>query len=433
MQHIGSLDRFRPAARLGILVGLVLCPLAAAQTSPPAEGTSSVQPVSVAAPASQAAEEGAATTWPPGLAMEGLDKIGLGEPMKKLGLRFFGSAETGFTGRLTGDGNPLFGRVFDARRPNNLRWNQLVMTVDRPYDSGKQFDAGFRMDGMYGGDALLSHSVGLFDKAGHGTGDNWADVPQLYGQIWFKTGKASGLELTVGKFSTPMGYEAPYAPNTPFYSHSFLYGYAEPITHTGVKANYVFSQYASAFFAIVNGWDDFEDNNHAHSYMTGLTLAGKEQIDGHARDQMSFSAMTGPEQPGNVSNYRTLLDVTATHWWTGKLSSGLTGDWGTEENVGGFDRANWYGVAHYLTYVFDPHVTVQWRAEWFNDDTGVRIGAAGNYMENTFGLALTPWPKDNILKNLSIRPEFRWDAAQHAVFDERFNQLTAAVDVVIKF
>ena len=48
------------------------------------------------------------------------------------------------------------------------------------------------------------------------------------------------------------------------------FDFAEPIAHTGVKMNYVFNPLASAYFAIVNGWDDFEDNNHAHSYMTGF-------------------------------------------------------------------------------------------------------------------------------------------------------------------
>ncbi len=245
-----------------IMVCLVSRPVAA-QTTQPAEGTPSGKPQSPAAPASQPQEEATGVAWPPGLAMEGLDKLGLGEPMKKANLRFYGFVDSGFTGRLTGDGNPLFGRFFDARRPNNLRLDQLVLTLERTYDTEKSFDVGFRMDGMYGGDALLTHALGLFDKAGTGSGDNWADVPQIYGQLWFKTGKGSGLELTVGKFITPMGFESTYGPSTPLYSRSFLFGFAEPISHTGIKANYIVNPQVSAYFAIVNGWDDFEDNNHA--------------------------------------------------------------------------------------------------------------------------------------------------------------------------
>jgi hypothetical protein len=418
------------------LANLLACRLLMAQATRPAPAADAAasepsEPPKV--PARQPAQEATEAAWPPGLIMEGFDKVGLGDPMKKPGLRFYGFVETGFTGRLTGDSDPLAGRAFDARRPNNLRLNQTVLTLERPYDATQSFDAGFRMDGMYGGDALLTHSAGLFTKAGHGQGDNWADVPQIYGQLWFKTGRASGLELMVGKFLTPMGFEGTYAPGNSLYSHSFLYSFAEPISHTGVKANYVFNSQASAFFAIVNGWDDFADNNHAHSYMTGLSLSGKEQIDNHARNQMSVSMMTGPEQSNTVHDYRTLLSMTGTHWWTAKLSSGLAADWGTEKNVGGFDRANWYGVAHYLSYIIDPHVTATWRAEWFDDDSGRRIGTEGSYLENTLGLAIAPCPKDHFLRNVMIRPEIRWDNAQHPAFDDRFNQLTAAVDVIVKF
>lgn len=398
----------------------------------PAEKELGGTPVEPGSPASQPAEA-APTAWPPGLIMEGLDKIGLKKPMDTLGLRTYGWVEAGFTGRLTGDSNPLFGRLFDAARPNNLKLNQMVLTLDRPYDANKSFDAGFRMDGMYGSDAHFTHSLGLFDKAGEGNGSNWADVPQFYGQLWFKTGKESGLEVTVGKFLTPIGYESSYAPLNALYSHSYLFYFAEPIAHTGVKLNYIINSRMSAYFGIVNGWDDFEDNNHAHSYMTGFALAGAEQIDGHARDQVAFNVITGPEQADIVHNYRTLLDMTATHWWTAKLASGLNADWATEENIGDIRRANWYGIAHYLTYAFNSYVSATWRSEWFADDQGVRIGAQGNYLENTFGLNITPLPKDAVFKNLSIRPEFRWDNGQHPVFDDRFNLLTAAVDVVFKF
>ena len=96
-------------------------------------------------------------------------------------------------------------------------------------------------------------------------------------------------------------------------------------------------------------------------------------------------------------------------------------------------RAHWYGVSHYLTYVFNDRVSATWRTEWFADDTGARIGVAGNYYENTLGLNLTPWPKHGILKNLSFRPEVRWDNSNQPVFGDSHNQMTIAFDVIFKF
>jgi hypothetical protein len=373
--------------------------------------------------------------------MDGLDKIGARKPLDDLGLRVYGVEESGFTGNLTNGQRVLFGRVFDAFRPNNVQNNQTRLIVERPYDSSKSFDIGGRFEMMYGSDARITKNsfagageYAIPENVGEGRGANWLDFLQAYGQLWFKTGKESGLEVTAGKWVSPLGCEVVAAEGNALYSHSYLFGYAVPFTHTGVKLNYVWSPQLSTYFAVVNGWDDFEDNNGAPSFMAGGAWSGTEQIGGHARDQVYFNAITGPEQTGQVGNNRTVLDATVTHWWTDRLSSCVNGDFGTEEGAapnGG--RANWYGVAHYLTYVFNDYVSGTWRTEWFADDSGSRIGQAGNFYENTFGLNLTPWPKHEILKNLSIRPEIRWDHSDQPVFGGTHDQMTLGFDMIFKF
>ena len=91
-------------------------------------------------------------------------------------------------------------------------------------------------------------------------------------------------------------------------------------------------------------------------------------------------------------------------------------------------------MAHYLGYTLNEYVTGTWRAEWFRDDGGTRTGFDGHVFENTWGVNLTPLPADKVLKNLSLRPEFRWDfACQPAFGEDHRNQLTAAIDVIFKF
>jgi len=371
--------------------------------------------------------------WPPGLLMDLLGPAR--KPLDSIGFRTWGFVEGGFTGRLTGGQHPLPLRGFEARRPDNLRLQQLRMTFDRPYDSAKPVDAGFRIDGLFGGDALLTHSPGLFDKAGHGQSDAWADLTQMYLQAWIKTGKESGLEITGGKFVTTHGAEVIDAVGNALFSHSLLFNFAIPFTHTGVKVNAIFNPQVSAYVAVVRGWEVFEDNNDAMSLMTGGALSSKEQIDGHARTTLALNVITGPEQPKNVSNYRTLSDIVLTHWWTSKLSQTLNFDYATEQaatHTGG--AAHWYGVAHYLTYLCNEYVSPTWRVEWFRDQDGVRTGTAANYYENTWGLAITPLPNHPVFKNLVVRPELRWDFADRAAFgDTHFNQMTLAFDVIFKF
>ena len=396
-----------------------------------ASGAEAASTASSTQPSSQPAEE----TWPPGLLMKLLEseKVGVGKAMDDLGIRAWGFVETGFTGDLTNGQKTLFGRLYDARRANELRLNQFQLTVERPYDNTKDVDFGGRVDGVFGGDPMLTHAAGLLDHSGSGQGDDWTDVVQAYGQAWFKTGKDSGLELTFGKFLEIAGCESAEAVYNPLYSHSYIDAFAQPTTMTGVVAKYIFNSQASAYFGVVEGWDVFQDNNNAPSYIAGGTLSSAEQVGKNARDQLAFNIITGPEQTDNTSNFRNLVDATWTHWWTEKFSTALNGDFGTEKNVPGFGTSDWYGLAHYATYAFDDRVSATWRTEWFADDTGSRIGRAGNFCENTFGLNLTPWPRDGFLKNFSLRPELRWDHSDQPVFANEHDQMTLAIDLIFKF
>jgi hypothetical protein len=386
-----------------------------------------------AAPADAAAEAPPAA-WPPGLLMENLQKLGGGKPLDTAGIRIWGYFEGGFTGRLTGGQHPLPLMGFESTRPNSALLHQFRLTVDRPYDAAKSVDWGFRVDGLFGSDAFFTHSLGLFQYAGHGTGSEWADLTQFYGQGWFKTGADSGLELTVGKFATPMGAEVIDATGNALFSHSYLFNFAEPFTHTGVKLNYIINPQVSVYVAAVEGADVFDDNNRAWSTMAGTALSSAEQIDGHARASLSLNVMVGPEQTGSVSPQRALVDVVGTYWWTSKLSQTVSFDYAVEQDVPDVGDAHWYGVAHYLTYTINEYASATWRTEWFRDADGVRTGTAANYYENTWGLAITPAPNHPVLKNLVVRPELRWDFADAPAFGgDNHNQLTAGFDVIFKF
>ncbi len=386
------------------------------------------QTAATTAPA--ATEPAKEATWPPGLLMDGLDAIGAKKPMDTLGIRTYGYVEAGFMGRLTGGQTILPGRLLDARRPNNIRLNQLSLTVDRPYDTEKQFDIGGRATALYGGDAMITHALGL-NQMGSGDGENWFDPFLFYGQAWLKTGKDSGFEFTVGKFAGPLGFEATDAPSSPMYSHSYLYNNMGPFTVTGAQVKYIFNSQWSAYFAIVNGWDDFRDNNHAHSYIAGGTWNSAEQIGGHSRATVALNVMTGPETEYDVNDYRTVVDGYVTYWWSEKLSQTVHSAWGN--HMVNTDKHQ-YGVAHYLSYIFNDYCTGTWRTEWFRDDTETLAAVAANWYEMTWGVALTPCPTDKYLKNLQFRPELRWDFADQAVFGaSRDNQLTLGMDVIFKF
>jgi hypothetical protein len=359
--------------------------------------------------------------------------------MDNLGLRFWGAVEAGFTGRLTNGESPLPLRDYDAPRPDSLRLNQVQLTLDRPYDSTKSFDFGGRFDLLYGGDARFTHAAGLADHIGGMGNDDfqWADVLQAYGQLWFKTGSESGLELTFGKFLTLVGSESAEATNNLLYSHSDIYTFLEPTTHTGGVAKYIFSSQVYAYFGIVEGWDVVEDNNTAESYLAGVSWSSKAQVSGHAQTQASLNIITGPERTDDNSDCRTLTDVVINQSWTDKLTESLNFDWLAEENVPGIahKRADAYGAAHYLTYICNDYISGTWRLEEMRDDGGWRTGVNGDLYESTIGASLTPAPNHAQLKNLVLRPEFRcdWSDNPDAFGHGHESQLTLAMDLIYKF
>jgi hypothetical protein len=386
----------------------------------------------------------AAAGWPPGLMMDGLDAIGLGKPMKELGLRTYGYVEAGMTFELSGPGDKHTGlplRSFDSRRPQNLRLNQLTLFLDRPVDTSKSFDAGGTFTFLYGTDARLTHSLGLLDKQNH---EAQPDILQGYGELWFKTGEGGqGLDVIFGKWFTPVGCEVTVPSSNFLYSHGYLFSFAQPVAHTGLKLTYYFDPVNYAYFGVVRGWDVFDDNNDGATFMGGFQLSGKQLIGANPRSQLAVNVIAGPEQsgegwPGN----RVLLDVVWIWRWTEKLTQHINADYGFQDDVPGAlgdgdvpgvrDSA-WYGLGYWLNYAFNDYLSATGRAEWFTDNHGVRTGYRGTFFEATTGLSITPFPKDRVLRNLTIRPEIRADwSANDAPFAGNC-QMTAAFDVIYKF
>ena len=414
-----------------------LCAAAAVFAAEPPAGTES-QPAGPSAPANPPPPP-APGTWPPGLIMDSLMGTDVGKEMEAVGLRLWGAAETSFTGRLSNGESPLPLRNYDAVRPDSLRLNQAQLTLDRPYDSAKSFDFGARFDLLYGGDAKFTHAAGFMDHIGGMGNDDfqWADLIQAYGQLWLKTGAESGLELTLGKFLELAGSESAEATNNLLYSHSDIYTFLEPTTHTGGMAKYIFNSQLFAYFGIVEGWDVVQDNNTAVTYLAGGGWSSKAQIAGHARTQALLNLITGPERANDNSHYRTLTDVVINQSWTDKLTESLNFDWLAEEDVPGIHhkRADALGAAHYLTYTFSDYVSGTWRVEEMRYDGGWRTGVNGDLFESTFGVSLTPAPNHPQLKNLMLRPEFRcdWSDNPNAFGHGQESQLTAAVDLIYKF
>ncbi len=377
--------------------------------------------------------------------MGALNQVGIAPVLDDWGIDITGHVEASYTYNFREpEGDINVGRLFDDEH-DEFTLNQVDVTVARTLTNDdhdvtgykNHVNFGFKMEWMYGKDARFIHSNGLFDHyADDGARNEEFDLTQAYGEVGLNVG--NGLLLTIGKFVTPIGLEVINPTGNALYSHSFLFNFAIPFTHSGVMAKYDFNDHLSLTGGVVRGWDQsLEDNNDDPSYIA--SLAYKWQRGDSKPIDIILTAITGPEQTDTNGNWRTLVDVIVKTQVSDQLTLALNGDWGYEEDAELTDegtptgrQAQWYGVAAYATYKVDDMWSITARGEWFNDHDNTR-GIGTNVYEATLGVAIRPFHNDQFGSNLLIRPEVRYDYSEQGLFDGQNDQITAAVDAIFTF
>jgi len=249
---------------------------------------------------------------------------------------------------------------------------------------------GYRLKLDVGETAKFIHSRGL------GGSNDVFDLTEAYVDYVAPLGK--GLKLRFGKFVTMAGAEVIEARDNPNYSRSFLFNYAEPLTHTGFMASYPVSDQWTASLYLVNGWDNTDDNNQGKTGALSVAYTPMEQF------STTLNLMYGPEKDNNNHDDRFLLDWVGTVKPIKNLSFILNIDYGTDQHSapdGG--EAKWYGWAVIGKYDFNDWFSVALRGEYFNDPQGFRTGTAQRLKE------ITLTPQFVVAKNLLVRPEYRHD------------------------
>jgi len=128
--------------------------------------------------------------------MDLLDRAGLAKPLDDMGINLYGHVEAGWTWNFDDPSsklNPF--RIFDFEH-NEPILDQLDFTVERAVDYRKnKFDVGFKAEIMWGADAGIIHSNGLFDwYDGIRKPENQWDLTQAYVDVVIPVG--TGLRRT---------------------------------------------------------------------------------------------------------------------------------------------------------------------------------------------------------------------------------------------
>lgn len=367
------------------------------------------------------------------LLMDTLSKTPLGPALDSAGINIYGHVEAGWTANFDPPANDQNAfRLFDFQ-DQKILLDQLDLTVERRVDYRKnQFDIGGAMEWMWGADAGLIHANGVFDHYDAARSpQNQFDPVQFYVDVTLPI--LNGTRIRAGKFANLVGFESinPTTDFIGFYSRSFVFGTGYPFTHTGVLATFDLCPNRSLTFTggVTRGDDQsFEDNNDSWSFLGSLNWVINKNM------ALYIANSTGPEQPGNDSDYRTTWDVSF-FWQATERCRFLANGYFIYDAAGAADGGSGYlySVALLGSYQMCKEAAFKVRGEYFHDQDGLRIPAGTSLYEVTLGLDVVPFAKDPVGKNLIIRPELRFDFSDDDVFQGESHQYTFGVDAIFKF
>jgi hypothetical protein len=265
---------------------------------------------------------------------------------------------------------------------------------------GDSWDFGGRFDFMWGSDSIFTQAYGVpsYDQnTGVAMTRNHWDLnllrntgrfydialPQLYAEAYIPIG--NGLDVKLGHFYTPIGYEVVTSPDNFFYSKPYTFQYGEPFTHTGVLGSYTFDKNWSAIGGVVTGsatggWDGGWDQQLGN--WDGL-FGGTWNTEDKATS-VFLSGTYGGQSEHNSTAW-ALYSLVLKHNLLDDLHLVMQHDHGFANGVlvsdgnNGFvnKNAQWYGLNTYLFYDIQDNLTAGIRGEWFRDQAGYRVCSPG--------------------------------------------------------
>lgn len=212
----------------------------------------------------------------------------------------------------------------------------------------------------------------------------------------------NGIKLDAGKFLSPIGAEVVESSANWNYTRSFLFGYAVPAFHVGVRLSYPVVPSFTVSAMLVNGFTRTIDNNSGKTFGAQLAWAPTKSF------SLTGNVISGPEQTDNNTAMRTLWDAVVVWQMCDQMAVNVNYDYGYESLYG--DKAIWSGVSVMSQYTFGEGFAAALRGEWFEDRLGSQTGMPQELKEITL---TGDWrPQSRWL----LRAEVRRDWSTKAVF-----------------
>ncbi len=363
-----------------------------------------------------------------------------------LGLSLYGYVDVSYTQNFKNpSGNVNQNRVFDVDS-NSFRIQLAQIVLDKEAKTGGPLEdaAGFRIKLNFGEDAEFT--------GGSVSGDD-VDFQEVYAQFIAPFG--NGIDLRMGRMNTLIGYEVIESPYNPNFSRSWLFGFGQPFTTTGIRGSYDFTDQVSFSIGVINDFrGNISDDNNTKGVESALFYSPTDWLGLTAYGFFSNNEGGSGGQGASGNDDGRLLgggiiDIQAME----STKIVLEAYYANQENAGGTgNNARWNGFAGYIIHDFTEQWGFNFRGEIFEDAQGFascfgdgtkggggkpgscapgRGGAGQTLWETTYTLLYKPVP------SLMTRLEYRYDKSDHKTFLKGNkavdNQQTLALEVVYLF
>jgi hypothetical protein len=225
------------------------------------------------------------------------------------------------------------------------------------------------------------------------------------------------ITVIAGKYVTLAGAEVIAPTGNTNFSRSLLF-FAEPLTHTGIRATYAVNDTLNVIVGVNNGWNT-----------TSTSFGSKTGELGLAFTPNKIFSLTAQAYIGKAELYdanRTLVDVVATYNATSALSFVLSYDWGKQQqaDMAGVSSPDldWQGVAGYVNYAFNDQWRVSVRGEYLDDKDGFVTQTPQKVKEGTVTFGYSP------VKSFELRIEARYDKSDQSTFLKSVNGAAQTFD-----
>jgi hypothetical protein len=246
------------------------------------------------------------------------------------------------------------------------------------------------------------------------------DIDNL--QVSWTPSPQRGLQITFGKFDSPLAIERDDAPLNFYATNSFTFDFARPVKFAGVQAHEAFSPRFEGWAIFGNGWDNDTDNN------TAKTGALYGLWNPSSRYHFGLGVIQGAEKDDQAGDKRTtavatLLMQPADSWVVGGES--VAGSEPHSAVDGG--TGTWYADMLFVHHRFRSNWAGTLRGDYLDDRGGSRTGTPQILRSLTvspqylvgggfYGIYRTLDRTSLRLPEFAVRLDLRWDRSNQEVF-----------------